>query len=66
MRYLTDCIVTMFYIGRIPFAPGSWASLVAVILWLNFFKNLNYLFLPIIALAPVSYTHLTLPTIYSV
>ena len=49
MRYLADCIVTMFYIGRIPFAPGSWASLAAVILWLNFFKNLNYLFLPIIA-----------------
>ena len=36
MRYLADCIITMFYIGRIPFAPGSWASLVAVILWLNF------------------------------
>ena len=49
MRYLADCIVTMLYIGRIPLAPGSWASLVAVILWLNFFKNLNYLLLPIIA-----------------
>ena len=49
MRYLADCIVTMFYIGRIPFAPGSWASLAAVILWLNIFNNLNYLLLPIIS-----------------
>ena len=49
MRYLADCIVTMLYIGRIPLAPGSWASLVAVILWLNIFNNLNYLLLPIIS-----------------
>lgn len=49
MRYLVDCIVTMLYIGRIPFAPGSWASLAAVILWLNIFNNLNYLLLPIIS-----------------
>ena len=66
MRYLADCIVTMFYIGRIPFAPGSWASLAAVILWLNFFKNLNYLFLPIIALTlffiGTYFSHLVLRT----
>ena len=49
MRYLADCIVTMLYIGRIPLAPGSWASLAAVILWLNIFNNLNYLLLPIIS-----------------
>ena len=49
MKYLVDCIVTMLYIGRIPFAPGSWASLAAVILWLNIFNNLNYLLLPIIS-----------------
>ena len=66
MRYLADCIVTMFYIGRIPFAPGSWASLAAVILWLNFFKNLNYLFLPIIAVTlffiGTYFSHLVLRT----
>ncbi len=66
MRYLVDCIVTMFYIGRIPFAPGSWASLAAVILWLNFFKNLNYLFLPIIAVTlffiGTYFSHLVLRT----
>ena len=66
MRYLADCIVTMFYIGRIPFAPGSWASLAAVILWLNFFKNLNYLFLPIIVVTlffiGTYFSHLVLRT----
>ena len=66
MRYLVDCIVTMFYIGRIPFAPGSWASLAAVILWLNFFKNLNYLFLPIIVVTlffiGTYFSHLVLRT----
>ena len=66
MRYLADCIVTMLYIGRIPLAPGSWASLVAVILWLNIFNNLNYLLLPIISLIlffiGTYFSHLALKT----
>ena len=66
MRYLADCIVTMFYIGRIPLAPGSWASLAAVILWLNIFNNLNYLLLPIISVIlffiGTYFSHLALKT----
>ena len=66
MRNLADCIVTMFYIGRIPLAPGSWASLAAVILWLNIFNNLNYLLLPIISLIlffiGTYFSHLALKT----
>ena len=66
MRYLADCIVTMLYIGRIPLAPGSWASLVAVILWLNIFNNLNYLLLPIISVIlffiGTYFSHLALKT----
>tara|TARA_Y100001970_G_scaffold41409_1_gene51039 strand:- start:3612 stop:4064 length:453 start_codon:yes stop_codon:yes gene_type:complete len=66
MRYLADCIVTMLYIGRIPLAPGSWASLAAVILWLNIFNNLNYLLLPIISLIlffiGTYFSHLALKT----
>ena len=66
MRYLADCIVTMLYIGRIPLAPGSWASLAAVILWLNIFNNLNYLLLPIISVIlffiGTYFSHLALKT----
>ena len=66
MRYLADCIVTMLYIGRIPLAPGSWASLAAVILWLNIFNNLNYLLLPIISVTlffiGTYFSHLALKT----
>ena len=66
MRYLVDCIVTMLYIGRIPLAPGSWASLAAVILWLNIFNNLNYLLLPIISVIlffiGTYFSHLALKT----
>ena len=66
MRYLADCIVTMLYIGIIPLAPGSWASLAAVILWLNIFNNLNYLLLPIISVIlffiGTYFSHLALKT----
>ena len=29
----SEIIGTMFYIGKIPFAPGTWGSLVALLLW---------------------------------
>ena len=34
MKILIDVIVTTFYIGRLPLAPGTWASIAATILWL--------------------------------
>ena len=34
-------VATCFYLGKLPFAPGSWGSLGALILWL--FLPLNYL-----------------------
>ena len=29
----SEIIGTMFYIGKIPLAPGTWGSLVALLLW---------------------------------
>ena len=29
----SEIIGTMFYIGKIPFAPGTWGSLAALLLW---------------------------------
>ena len=30
---ISELIGTMFYVGKIPFASGTWGSLVALILW---------------------------------
>jgi phosphatidylglycerophosphatase A len=30
---ISEVIGTMFYIGKIPFAPGTWGSLAALLLW---------------------------------
>ena len=51
-------LATGFGIGLIPFAPGTWGSLLGILI---------YLALHALGMAPlwepVSYTHLTLPTI---
>ena len=34
LRYkLAELIGTVFYIGKMPFAPGTWGSLAALIIW---------------------------------
>ena len=35
-------VATCFYLGKLPFAPGSWGSLGALVLWL--LLPVNYLF----------------------
>jgi len=67
MKLITDCIVTVFYIGRLPIAPGTWASLAATICWLSLFHDLNNYILPFLVLIiffiGLYFTHLTLKTI---
>ena len=46
MKILTEIIVTSFYIGKLPLAPGSWASAIATISWLYFFDDTNSHLLP--------------------
>ena len=46
-------------LGRIPFAPGTVGTLPGLLLVWVFWQGEDEIY-------PVSYTHLTLPTIYSV
>jgi phosphatidylglycerophosphatase A len=47
-KNIAEWIGTVFYIGKLPLAPGTWASLVATIVWYFFFKDLNVYFLPMV------------------
>lgn len=51
MKILTDLIVTTFYIGKLPFAPGTWASFFATLSWLYFFDSANSYLVPILSIA---------------
>ena len=33
MNKVSEIISTVFYIGRLPFAPGTWCSFVALLAW---------------------------------
>lgn len=33
MNKISEILSTVFYIGRLPFAPGTWASLSAMLAW---------------------------------
>ena len=50
MKILTDLIVTTFYIGKLPFAPGTWASFFATLSWLYFFDSANSYLVPILSI----------------
>lgn len=50
MKILSDIIVTSFYIGKLPKAPGTWASAIATIVWLNLFDDSNSYLLPFLSI----------------
>jgi phosphatidylglycerophosphatase A len=45
-RTAAEWIGTVFYIGRLPLAPGTWASIAATICWYYLFKGVNPIVLP--------------------
>ena len=73
-RVAAELIGTVFYIGKLPLVPGTWASIFGVLCWYFLFQSVNSFTLPAISLflfliggiasdtIAVSYTHLTLPT----
>ncbi|MBH51384.1 MAG: phosphatidylglycerophosphatase A [Candidatus Marinimicrobia bacterium] len=69
MKLITECIVTVFYIGRLPIAPGTWASMAATICWFSFFHNLDIsilaILISIIFFIGLFFTHRLLKTIES-
>ena len=50
MKFFSDFFVTVFYIGRIPLAPGTFSSLFSVIIWFILFKAANPIFLVILTI----------------
>lgn len=46
-RALAEWICTIFYVGRLPLAPGTWGSLVGALVWFFIFPSLPG-YLPII------------------
>jgi phosphatidylglycerophosphatase A len=47
-KNIAEWIGTVFYLGKLPLAPGTWTSLVATIVWYFIFKDLNVYFLPMV------------------
>jgi len=47
-RQAAEWIGTVFNIGKLPLAPGTWASLIATICWYFLFQNQEPILLPII------------------
>ena len=64
MKILIDVIVTTFYIGRLPLAPGTWASIAATISWLFIFDATNSFLVPLYSIVlffvGVYFSHLSL------
>ena len=64
MKILIDVIVTTFYIGRLPLAPGTWASIAATISWLFIFDVTNSFLVPLYSIilffVGVYFSHLSL------
>lgn len=46
-RSLAEWICTIFYVGKLPFAPGTWGSLVGALIWFIIFPHLPK-YLPIL------------------
>ena len=47
-RNFAEWIATVFFIGKLPFAPGTWASLIATLAWYFLFNDINIYILPLI------------------
>ena len=47
-RNLAEWIGTVFFIGKLPLAPGTWTSLIATLSWFFIFKDINPYILPIV------------------
>ena len=64
MKILIDVIVTTFFIGRLPLAPGTWASIAATISWLFIFDATNSILVPLYSIilffVGVYFSHLSL------
>ena len=64
MKILIDVIVTTFYIGRLPLAPGTWASIASTISWLFIFDATNSFLVPLYSIilffVGVYFSHLSL------
>ena len=45
-----EWIGTVFYIGKLPLAPGTWASILAVLFWYFLFQYVNHFVLPAISI----------------
>ena len=50
-RNFAECIATVFFIGKLPFAPGTWASLTATFSWYFIFNDVSVYILPIVTFA---------------
>jgi len=48
-RLAAEWISTVFNIGKLPLAPGTWASIAATICWYMLFKDANPITLPAIS-----------------
>ena len=49
-RVAAEWIGTVFYIGKLPLAPGTWASIIAILCWYFLFQSLNHFVLPAISI----------------
>jgi len=49
-RVAAEWIGTVFYIGKLPLAPGTWASIFAVLCWYFLFQSVNNFVLPAISI----------------
>ena len=49
-RVAAELIGTVFYIGKLPLAPGTWASIFAVLCWYFLFQSVNHFVLPAISI----------------
>ena len=49
-RVAAEWIGTVFYIGKLPLAPGTWASIFAVLCWYFLFQSVNHFVLPAISI----------------
>ena len=49
-RVAAEWIGTVFYIGKLPLAPGTWASVFAVLCWYFLFQSVNHFVLPAISI----------------
>ncbi|MBT3479564.1 MAG: phosphatidylglycerophosphatase A [Candidatus Marinimicrobia bacterium] len=48
-RAAAELIGTVFYIGKLPLAPGTWASMAATICWFFLFKDVDPIVLPAVS-----------------